>query len=82
MPAVYETVNSWWTIDLDNHRYMRKAKDVVGPAESERLQYGVWLPLKDVDTPVELLDDGRLHILHEDSVFGITTSKVIWMEVT
>ena len=75
----YETENSVYEVDLDGKRY-RRFPIFQAEVFSERLLYGEWLPLKDVEHPVTLLDDMRLHILHETSTYGIVTSQVkaVW----
>lgn len=71
---VYQTKNSSYTIDEDNMRYMRNAGDLVQSVLSHRLTYGEWHPLKAVP---HLTADGTLHILRDDSMFGIFTTEVV-----
>ena len=76
---VYDTGNSTYGFDLVNLRY-RLSPIQNQVVESDRLVYGEWLPLQhseDGTPPFTLLEDGRLLIRHETSVFGIITSKVI-----
>ena len=76
---VYETGNSIYEFDLVNFKYRRYPIQYQA-IESDRLVYDEWLPLQrseDGAPPFTLLEDGRLHILHETSVFGIITSKVV-----
>lgn len=92
MADVYQTKNSTYVIDLDQKRYMR-LPIVINPAHvgSERGDYNVWLPLKDVPEPVKLIPDPYtpfrapetrpliLNILHETSTIGILTSPVLFV---
>jgi hypothetical protein len=79
MADVYYTENSAYVIDLEGKRYKRFDRSNKGsPARtggSPRLEYGEWLPLKDVENPVRLVAGG-LHIWHESSTIGILTSEV------
>ena len=78
---VYTTENSVYTIDLENLRYKREARPLrEREPQSHRLLYEVWLPLKNIEKPVSIIPFNgaqALHIIHEDSTYGIVTSPLI-----
>lgn len=90
---VYETENSRYEIDLPARRYRRTPlPHGIMQEMSDRLKYGDWLPLKDIPTPVKLVDTPdmftpperrlySLHIMHEDSTYGILTSPIVSMAI-
>ena len=71
----YITENSIYDVDMDKRTYRRKPIIQQG-VHSTKLIYDEWMPLKDIEEPVKLMPDMRLHIMHEDSVKGIITSRV------
>lgn len=91
MTDIYETRNSRYEIDLPGKRYRRtplRTPDLdarIAAAVSPRLRYGEWLPLKDIPNPVQLVDSSggaqALHIMHENSTYGIWTSDITYMSV-
>ena len=71
---VYHTLNSQYIVDDNEMQYMRHPGTIEQTVESHRLTYGEWHPLKELPTE---LPDGTLHILREDSVFGIFTTPIV-----
>jgi hypothetical protein len=89
MMDIYYTKNSKYEIDMVTRRYRRTPLGNRSGSHSERLAYGDWLPLKDVEDAVEVIlgpyaspylpPEARprvLRIMHETSTHGIITSPI------
>lgn len=90
---IYETEKSRYEIDWVKRVYRRSPSGHVQNVDSPRLNYGEWMPLKDIPNPVTVMDDPYdmrnppeilrkvLHIMHKDSTMGILTSPITFMAI-